>query len=100
MQPNTRDAVDRCYQNEEQDFSNPTISGEAVTYFDAFWMLSITFLTVGYGDYYPLTYPGRIIAVLTTILGQVYAAVVVGIVSNKLMLTSTDVTALNILENK
>ena len=92
--------VDRCYENVEQDYNNPSVSNEPVTYFNAFWMLSITFLTVGYGDYFPMTFPGRIIAVLTTVLGQLYAAIVVGIVSQQLLLTTSDVTALNILENR
>ena len=79
--PISFDPVDRCYENNDQDYNNPSVSNEPVTYFNAFWMLSITFLTVGYGDYYPMTFPGRIIAVITTVLGQLYAAIVVGIVS-------------------
>ena len=39
------------------------------TYRDAIWTLIVTFLTVGYGDHFPISNAGRYIAILTTIGG-------------------------------
>ena len=36
---------------------------------DALWWSFITITTVGYGDYYPTTLPGRLIAVVLTVAG-------------------------------
>jgi hypothetical protein len=31
--------------------------------------MSITFITVGYGDYYPVTWTGRVASVVTAVVG-------------------------------
>lgn len=36
---------------------------------DAIWWAIVTITTVGYGDYYPVTFPGRIIGVLVMVSG-------------------------------
>ena len=79
---------------------SPTISNQAASYIDTVWLLMITFLTVGYGDFFPVTLTGRAIAVVTVLVGQVYAAMIIGIVHTKLKLTDQDITVFNILENK
>ena len=76
------------------------IGTQPVKYHDAMWMVCITFLTVGYGDFYPVTQVGRIIAVTTVIVGQLYAATIIGIFSQQLQLTESDVSIYNFLENK
>lgn len=47
----------------------------------AMWWAMATVTTVGYGDVYPLTVPGRIIASLTMICGIVMIALPVGIIA-------------------
>ena len=46
------------------------------SFFDALWWSATTITTVGYGDIYPVTTAGRIIAVFTMIVGISFLAVV------------------------
>ena len=46
------------------------------SFFDALWWSASTITTVGYGDIYPVTAPGRIIAVFTMLMGVSTLAVV------------------------
>ncbi len=49
---------------------------------DAMWWAATTVSTVGYGDYYPVTWEGRLIAVLLMITGVgSFAAIAAGLVS-------------------
>jgi hypothetical protein len=75
-------------------------SAAPITYKDAIWLQIITFLTVGYGDYYPMTYIGRVISILTVLFASVYSAVVIGIVHNHLRPTEIDKAVYNFLANK
>lgn len=44
------------------------------------WLTIVTFLTVGYGDFYPTTNLGRYIMILTVMGGQLYSALVIGLI--------------------
>lgn len=68
-------------------------------YRDAVWLTIVTFLTVGYGDYYPSTNLGRYIMILTVMGGQLYIAVVIGLIHGQLMLSSEESGVLNIVSN-
>jgi voltage-gated potassium channel len=46
------------------------------SFFDALWWSAATITTVGYGDIYPITTIGRIIAVFTMLVGISTLAVV------------------------
>lgn len=48
---------------------------------DAMWWAIITLTTVGYGDVFPITAPGKAVAAVTAILGLVMLALPVGIVA-------------------
>lgn len=48
------------------------------TLFDGFWWVMTTVTTVGYGDYYPVTVAGRIIAIILYILGIGLIGVAIG----------------------
>ena len=48
---------------------------------DAFWWSAITFTTLGYGDIYPVTFFGRIIAVTTAVLGLILFAITTAVLT-------------------
>jgi hypothetical protein len=50
-----------CYGND--------ISESITNYREAVWLMIITFVTVGYGDFYPTTYPSRYITIITALGG-------------------------------
>uniref|UniRef100_A0A3B5MXN2 Calmodulin-binding domain-containing protein n=1 Tax=Xiphophorus couchianus TaxID=32473 RepID=A0A3B5MXN2_9TELE len=54
------------------------------------WMVSVTFLSIGYGDVVPHTYCGRSICLLTGIMGAGCTVLVVAVVARKLELTRAE----------
>ena len=59
-------------------------------FFNSMWLISITFLSVGYGDIVPNSYCGRGIAVLTGIFGAGVTALVVAVLARKLELSRAE----------
>ncbi|XP_077404347.1 small conductance calcium-activated potassium channel protein 3-like isoform X2 [Vanacampus margaritifer] len=59
-------------------------------YMEALWMVSVTFLSIGYGDVVPHTYCGRSICLLTGIMGAGCTVLVVAVVAKKLELTRAE----------
>jgi hypothetical protein len=60
------------YEKEvEQVFTRDNSNGCHVikTFSDSLWYVYVTFMTVGYGDYCPMTSLGRVIGVFTALLG-------------------------------
>lgn len=48
---------------------------------NAIWLSTITITTVGYGDIYACTVPGRIVTLVVALSGVFIMALVVGVVS-------------------
>jgi voltage-gated potassium channel len=63
-----------------------TASGANITSIGiALWWGCVTVFTVGYGDYYPITTPGRIAAVGIMLIGLVTAAVITAQIASSFM---------------
>lgn len=52
---------------------------------DSFWWTIVTLTTVGYGDFYPKTFPGRLIALFVMIVGIGVLSVLNGLVARVLL---------------
>jgi len=64
--------------------------GRFDSFFDALWWSACTITTVGYGDIYPVTPAGRLVAVLTMIVGVSTLAVVTARIAQFLLSTETN----------
>lgn len=51
------------------------------TFFDAIYWSAITLMTVGYGDFYPVTAIGKAVAMLSSFLGVAVFALPTGIIT-------------------
>lgn len=60
------------FQVEPETFSN---------YFDAVYWSAITLMTVGYGDFYPVTAAGKAVAIVSSFLGVMVFALPTGIIT-------------------
>ena len=60
------------------------------SFLNAMWVISITFLTIGYGDIVPNTYCGRGVAVISGMMGAGCTALVVAVLARKLELSSAE----------
>eukprot|EP01016_Furgasonia_blochmanni_P054536 TRINITY_DN9000_c0_g1_i1.p1 TRINITY_DN9000_c0_g1~~TRINITY_DN9000_c0_g1_i1.p1 ORF type:complete len:342 (-),score=26.58 TRINITY_DN9000_c0_g1_i1:11-1036(-) len=67
------------------------------SYYNAIWCIAVTIATVGYGDYYPRTVPGRILCVIVCIWGGFIMSLMVVSLTNSLALDSTENKALSMI---
>ncbi len=70
--------VTSCYHEDfyEREFS----------FKNCFWCTIISFLTVGYGDYYPASIIGRSVNTINIIGGMVSSATIIGLVHESMQL--------------
>lgn len=66
-------------------------------YYNAFWAIIVTMTTVGYGDYFPRTIPGRFIIFLVCIIGIFVVSSIVVTITNFLNLDSMESKVLNVI---
>ena len=66
---------------------------------NSIYLTLITFLTVGYGDYYPVTHQGRIINIITAIGGLLYSATIIGIFHELISLNKVEQSVFNFLNS-
>ncbi|KAL3107522.1 hypothetical protein niasHT_014239 [Heterodera trifolii] len=70
-----------CESNDEMD---------VLSYYNTLWMMCVTFLTIGYGDIYPMTACGRIMAIVTGIVGVCVASMIVAVIVQKISLSQAE----------
>lgn len=66
-------------------------------YYNSFWAIIVTMTTVGYGDYFPRTIPGRFIIFLVCIIGIFVVSSIVVTITNFLNLDSMESKVLNVI---
>ncbi|KAF7632453.1 CaMBD domain-containing protein [Meloidogyne graminicola] len=59
-------------------------------YYNALWLMCVTFLTIGYGDLYPITVCGRFMSILTGVIGVCVASMIVAVISQKISLSHAE----------
>ncbi len=57
-------------------------SGTIRSFWDGIWWAVVTIATVGYGDKYPVTYPGRTVGMILILFGYVMLSVFTGLVAS------------------
>ena len=62
-----------------------------------FYTIIITILTVGYGDYYPISNMGRFVIVIASFWGVFLLSLFVAILDNSFAFTSSEVKSFDIL---
>lgn len=60
------------------------------SYYSALWNVVVTMTTVGYGDLYPRTNPGRIIAFAICISGVILVSMMVVALTNALVMDNSE----------
>ena len=66
---------------------------EDMPFGDAIYLTLITGLTIGYGDITPATAAGRVLSVITGMIGVIYVGLVVAIATRALALTAEEHSA-------
>lgn len=82
-----------CERHHDTDVDDPILSVQAEkhqSYLNSLWLIAVTFLSIGYGDIVPNTQCGRIMAVVTGILGTCTSSMVVAVIARKLELTRAE----------
>lgn len=79
------------------DFSLP-VGNDVSNYYNAMWLMIVTMATIGYGDFYPRTLPGRAITFFSCICGVVTVSLMTITLQNLLEMTNSESRSYNIVE--
>eukprot|EP01016_Furgasonia_blochmanni_P035957 TRINITY_DN4045_c0_g1_i1.p1 TRINITY_DN4045_c0_g1~~TRINITY_DN4045_c0_g1_i1.p1 ORF type:complete len:355 (-),score=47.55 TRINITY_DN4045_c0_g1_i1:720-1784(-) len=72
-------------------------SMDFTSYYNACWCIIVTMTTVGYGDFFPRTLPGRVIVVTVCIWGVFLVSMMVVTLTNTLALDGNENKVLNLI---
>jgi len=64
--------------------------GNKLTYYETMYFSFVTMSTLGYGDILPITVAARSLVIITTLFGQFYMAIIVGIIVGKFISSKTE----------
>jgi len=80
--------------------TNPTfpIPNDVSDYYNSVWLMMVTMTTVGYGDYYPRTTPGRAITFFACIFGVIVVSLMTIILMNFTDMNNSESRSYNIIE--
>ena len=82
-------------------FERPAFSHTGMdfsSYANSMWYCLVTITTVGYGDYYPVTLPGRVVALVVCLWGIINVAVMIVFITKLLDFGTGERNALDILQ--
>ena len=79
------------------DFQLP-ISNDVSNYYNAMWLMIVTMATIGYGDFYPRTLPGRAITFFSCICGVVTVSLMTITLQNLMEMSNSESRSFSIIE--
>ena len=80
------------------NYKNGSTDGVSA-FLDTLWLVPITFTTIGYGDFYPRSYIGRLWCIWLALLGCVATAILVNIMTDTLGMTRRERLLFRVLNN-
>merc|ERR1712110_124111 len=76
-----------CIRLAEYQWNYTGNSNGVVNYLDCLWMSIITFMTIGYGDFYPASHYGRFFAVSLGFSGAISTAILISVMTDWLQMS-------------
>lgn len=86
----------------QKNLDNPGFSlpvpNDISNFYNAMWLMIVTMATIGYGDFYPRTLPGRAITFFSCICGVVTVSLMTITLQNLLEMSNSESRSYNIIE--
>lgn len=74
------------------------VGNDVSNYYNSLWVTIVTMTTVGYGDFFPRTIPGRAIAFFSCMIGVVVVSLMTIIISNFIEMSHSETRSYTIIE--
>ncbi len=71
----------------------------AIEYHEHVWLLVVTVMTVGFGDFTPQTGGGKVVTIFASICGLVWSATLIGVINNSIALSYYERIVISYLES-